>query len=63
MSDEATFFYKCDNFYNKASEGGLMYNDAELNIDWALEETELILSDKDKTNPSLNDIRKALNLV
>jgi dTDP-4-dehydrorhamnose 3,5-epimerase len=63
LSDEATFFYKCDNFYNKASEGGLMYNDAELDIDWALEETELILSDKDKTNPSLNDIRKALNLV
>jgi dTDP-4-dehydrorhamnose 3,5-epimerase len=63
LSDEATFFYKCDNFYNKASEGGLMYNDAELNIDWILKEEELILSDKDKINPILNDIRNGANLT
>jgi dTDP-4-dehydrorhamnose 3,5-epimerase len=63
LSDEATFFYKCDNFYNKASEGGLMYNDAELNIDWILKEEELILSDKDKINPTLNDIRNGAKLT
>jgi dTDP-4-dehydrorhamnose 3,5-epimerase len=34
LSDTATFFYKCDNFYNKESEGGIIYNDSSLNIDW-----------------------------
>lgn len=63
LSNEATFFYKCDNFYNKPSEGGLMYNDPELGIDWILEEAELILSDKDKTNPTLNQIRQGQNLI
>jgi len=56
LSDTAVFFYKCDNFYNRAAEGGLMYNDPQLNIDWKLPESELILSDKDLVNPLLKDI-------
>jgi dTDP-4-dehydrorhamnose 3,5-epimerase len=56
LSDTAVFFYKCDNLYNKAAEGGLMYNDPQLNIDWRLPEGELILSEKDLANPSLKDI-------
>ena len=56
LSDRATFFYKCDNFYNKAAEGGLAYNDPQLNIDWKLPHSELILSEKDLVNPLLKDI-------
>jgi dTDP-4-dehydrorhamnose 3,5-epimerase len=56
LSDTAVFFYKCDNFYNKAAEGGLMYNDPQLNIDWKLPESSLILSEKDLANPLLKDI-------
>jgi len=56
LSDNAVFFYKCDNYYNKAAEGGLMYNDQQLNIDWRLPENELILSEKDLVNPLLKDI-------
>lgn len=56
LSEHAVFFYKCDNYYNKQSESGIMYNDPSLNIDWKLNETELILSDKDKNNPLLKDI-------
>ena len=56
LSDTAVFFYKCDNFYNKAAEGGLMYNDPQLNIDWRLPQGELILSEKDLINPLLKDI-------
>jgi len=63
LSEEAVFFYKCDNFYNKASEGGIIYNDPSLNIDWQLPEQELLLSDKDKTNPLLNDIKDTLNFI
>jgi dTDP-4-dehydrorhamnose 3,5-epimerase len=56
LSDTAVFFYKCDNLYNKAAEGGLMYNDPQLNIDWKLPEGELILSEKDLVNPLLKNI-------
>jgi dTDP-4-dehydrorhamnose 3,5-epimerase len=52
LSEHAVFAYKCDNFYNKESEGGVLWNDAELNIDWNLPETDVILSDKDKVQPS-----------
>ena len=55
LSETATFFYKCDNFYNKASEGGVLYNDPALNIDWILNESELIISEKDRILPTLNE--------
>jgi dTDP-4-dehydrorhamnose 3,5-epimerase len=47
LSDTAIFSYKCDNFYNKDSEGGIIYNDKDLNIDWVLNEDEFIVSEKD----------------
>ncbi|HWB27884.1 MAG TPA: dTDP-4-dehydrorhamnose 3,5-epimerase [Chitinophagaceae bacterium] len=53
LSDTAVFFYKCDNYYNKQAEGGIIYNDPQLNIDWKLNEDELTLSAKDKINPTL----------
>jgi dTDP-4-dehydrorhamnose 3,5-epimerase len=52
LSPTATFFYKCDNLYHKASEGGIMYNDATLNIDWQVPNNHIILSPKDTTNQS-----------
>ena len=60
LSERAVFFYKCDNYYNKQSESGIMYNDADLNIDWKLDANEVILSEKDKANPTLNNILKTL---
>lgn len=51
LSDTATFFYKCDNYYNAASEGGILYNDPTFNIDWILDEEDLIISEKDKLLP------------
>lgn len=54
LSEEADFFYKCDNFYNKTSEGGIMYNDIQLNIDWQLSDAELLVSPKDIQLPSLS---------
>lgn len=58
LSDTATFFYKCDNFYNKESEGGIIYNDMSLNIDWKLPEQNLIISDKDMILPPLEKAKK-----
>jgi dTDP-4-dehydrorhamnose 3,5-epimerase len=51
LSDVAIFSYKCDNFYHKASEGGLIYNDPALNIDWQIDLKEALVSEKDVVLP------------
>lgn len=62
LSEEAVFFYKCDNYYHKASEAGIIFNDAELGINWQLPESELTLSEKDKILPDLKTVITTLNL-
>lgn len=52
LSDTAVFFYKCDNFYSPAHESGIKFNDPKLNIDWILDDHELVLSEKDQNLPS-----------
>ena len=59
LSETATFFYKCDNFYNKESEGGIAYNDKTINIDWQFSFDNLIISEKDKVQPNLENAKKA----
>ena len=58
LSDTATFFYKCDNFYNKESEGGIIYNDKSVNIDWQFPTENLIISEKDLILPTLENAKK-----
>jgi dTDP-4-dehydrorhamnose 3,5-epimerase len=58
LSETATFFYKCDNFYNKESEGGLIYNDETVNINWDFPVQELIISEKDQVLPNLQNAKK-----
>lgn len=58
VSETATFFYKCDNFYNKESEGGVIYNDSSLAIDWQFDSEDLIISEKDKELPLLKKAKK-----
>lgn len=60
ISEHAEFFYKCDNYYNKESEGGLLFSDPELNIDWNIPQSEILVSDKDLVNPTLNSYRNSL---
>lgn len=59
LSETATFFYKCDNFYNKESEGGIIFNDPQINIDWQFPANQLIISEKDQVLPSLENAKKA----
>jgi dTDP-4-dehydrorhamnose 3,5-epimerase len=59
LSDSAVFFYKCDNFYNKESEGGIIFNDNSLNIDWNFPTENLIISEKDIVLPTLENAKKA----
>lgn len=60
LSESATFFYKVDKFYEPGNEVGIMYNDADLKIDWKLADNELILSDKDKVLGSFAEYAASL---
>ena len=56
LSETADFFYKCDNYYNNSSEGGIIYNDHQLNIDWKIAKEDLKLSLKDLELPTFKDV-------
>jgi dTDP-4-dehydrorhamnose 3,5-epimerase len=56
LSDNAVFSYKCDNFYDPTLEGGILYNDPKLNIDWQIPADKAIVSDKDKLHPTLENV-------
>lgn len=58
LSDTAVFFYKCDNFYDRESEGGIRYNDPALAIDWQFPHQDLLISEKDESLPNLESARK-----
>jgi dTDP-4-dehydrorhamnose 3,5-epimerase len=51
--EDAVFAYKCSDYYNKSSEGGILWNDAALGIDWQV--SEPIISDKDTAWPTLDE--------
>jgi dTDP-4-dehydrorhamnose 3,5-epimerase len=56
LSKQAEFFYKCDNYYNKGSEGGLHFADPTLKINWQLSAESLLVSDKDAILPFISEI-------
>ncbi|WP_367268777.1 dTDP-4-dehydrorhamnose 3,5-epimerase [uncultured Adlercreutzia sp.] len=63
LSDQAVFCYKCDDVYHPNDEGGLMWNDPDLGIEWPalngsvlFDESEILLSDKDKKHPPLKEL-------
>ena len=53
----ALFSYKCTDFYNQQTEGGLQWNDPDIGIDWPINAP--VLSEKDTKNPRLKDIPEA----
>ena len=55
LTETAEVFYKCDDFYSKEDEGGLFYADPQLNIDWKIDVTKAVISDKDKVQPTLKE--------
>ena len=61
LSDEAEFTYKCDDIYNPKAEGGLAWNDKDVNIDWPLGDMkteDLLTSEKDAKWPTLEELKK-----
>lgn len=53
LENDTIFSYKCTDVYNKAAEGGLLWNDPEMGINWGIEQP--VLSEKDTINPSLKN--------
>lgn len=58
LSDTAEFVYKCDNFYSKAHEGGIRFDDPALNINWEFDLSEVLVSEKDLLLPGFEDRRR-----
>ena len=55
LSEEAVFQYKCDNYYNKESEGAIAWNDEQIAVDWRLPLDKVILSEKDQLSKPLSE--------
>jgi len=54
LKDGTRFLYKCTNYYNQSSEGSLLWNDPDLNINWNVDTP--LLSEKDQVSPTLNQL-------
>ena len=61
LSEVAVFHYKCDEIYLPNQDGGIRYNDSEFNIDWKINSSEFMISDKDRELPELSEIEKFIN--
>lgn len=60
LSETAEFVYKCTRFYNPSDEGGLRWDDPDIGVEWPVAEgMEILLSDKDKVNPSFRELQNA----
>lgn len=62
LSEEAVFHYKCDNYYHKPSEGGIIYNDPGLNIDWKIPNGKEVVSGKDLELPGFDSLIETMNI-
>lgn len=56
LQDATIFNYKCDNYYTPQQEGGIRFDDKSLNIDWLLENNEIVVSNKDKQLPFFHEL-------
>jgi dTDP-4-dehydrorhamnose 3,5-epimerase len=56
LSEKSVFAYKCDRYFHKESDAGVIYNDPVLNIDWEFPEEDLILSEKDANLPTFENL-------
>jgi dTDP-4-dehydrorhamnose 3,5-epimerase len=57
LSEQAEVLYKCDQFYNKASEQGILYADPTLAINWMIAADRAIISEKDRQLPLLKELK------
>lgn len=56
LSDNTVFLYKCDEYYDREAESGIIFNDPDLNINWGTPQDKIVLSEKDRELPKLKDL-------
>jgi dTDP-4-dehydrorhamnose 3,5-epimerase len=56
LEDQTVFYYKCDAYYDAESEGGIIFNDPDLSVDWGIPESDMLLSDKDRKLPFFKEL-------
>jgi len=62
LSEVATIHYKADNYYNRAAESGLLYNDPAMSIDWQIPVEDIVTSEKDLLLPNLSKFKEELQI-
>ena len=63
LSDEAIFSYQVDNYYNKESEGGILFNSSELDVNWQIETKNFKLSSKDEILSNFKDLTSPFSIT
>ncbi|MGX7030427.1 dTDP-4-dehydrorhamnose 3,5-epimerase [Vagococcus zengguangii] len=63
LTPNVNFLYKCDNYYNAEADAGIAFDDQELNIDWPIDLTKTVLSEKDKNHPTLKEFESENDFV
>ncbi len=63
LEDDTIFTYKVNNYYDKASEIGVIWNDPILNIDWGIDRENVLLSPKDELLPAFSEFQSPFNFA
>ncbi|TLG80950.1 dTDP-4-dehydrorhamnose 3,5-epimerase [Vagococcus zengguangii] len=63
LTPNVNFLYKCDNYYNAEADAGIAFDDPKLNIDWPIDISKAILSEKDKNHPTLKEFESDNDFV
>ena len=58
LTPNVNFMYKCDNYYNAEADAGIIFNDKELGIDWQIDLSKVVISEKDKNLPTFKEFEK-----
>ena len=55
--------YKCDDYYNAEADAGIIFDDKDLGIDWQIDLSKAIISEKDKNLPTFKEFEKSNDFV
>ena len=63
LTPNVNFIYRCDNYYNAEADAGIAFDDKELGIDWQIDLSKTIISDKDRNLPTFKEFEKSNDFV
>ena len=63
LTPNVNFMYKCDNYYNEEADSGIAFDDKELGIDWQIDLSKAVISEKDRNLPAFKEFEKNNDFV